>query len=211
MNIIILGPQGSGKGTQAKYLSEELNLPRLSLGQLYREQIKKSTDLGKKAEEYVLKGELVPLKITKDLLINELNNAKYKKGLILDGFPRNMEQYKLLKKIMTVDYVILIEIPKQETIKRLSGRRICSVCGENYNVHFDNIKDMKCKCGGKLIRRKDDYPKAIKERLQTYKEETLPIVDEFTKSGKLIKINGKAPIKKVNNRILTELQKRGIN
>jgi len=196
MNLIILGPQGSGKGTQAKFLSEEIGLSRLSIGQLYREEIKKKTKLGKEAEKYVLKGALVPLNITQELIKKELNKKKYSKGLILDGFPRNLEQYNLLNKIMQVSYVIFVDIPKKETIKRLSGRRVCTKCGENYNIHFDKVK--KCKCGGELKQRKDDTPKAIEERLKVYQKDTLPLIKKYKDDKKLIKINGNQSIREVH-------------
>ncbi len=211
MNLSLIGPQGSGKGTQANLLAQELKIPTFSVGQLLREQIKEKTELGRKAEDYVLKGELVPDQITNQLVSEELKKEKYKKGLIIDGYPRNLEQAEFLEKDIEIDYLILLEISEAETIRRLSGRRVCE-CGETYHIGFKKPKkDMVCdKCGKFLIQRKDDYPEAIKERLKVYHQETEPVIDFYEKKDKVIKIDGEASIEGVFQRISKALEEKGL-
>jgi adenylate kinase len=212
MNLILIGPQGSGKGTQAELLNEKLNIPIISVGRLLRRQIRKETDLGKKIEKYVTKGDLVPNKITNQVVKHELGKLKYKKGAIFDGYPRDLGQTIFLERLIKIDYLILIKISKAETIKRLSGRRVCLSCGENYHILYKKPQnDMICdECGKKLIRRKDDNPAAIKARLKIYNQETKPIIDYFDKQGKVIKINGEQTIKRVLKDILKALKNKGL-
>lgn len=211
MNLILIGPQGSGKGTQAELLNEKFKIPTMSVGQVLRDHIRRKTALGKKVEKYVLSGALVPNQITNQLVKEELKKSKYKKGIILDGYPRDVAQARFLEKLIKIDYLILINISQKETIKRLGGRRVCT-CGENYHILYKKPKkDMRCdKCGKPLIQRKDDYPQAIKARLKIYNNETKPIIDFYKKQGKLIKIDGEKPIKKVFVSILQEFKKKGI-
>ncbi len=196
MNIIFIGQQGSGKGTQAELLSKRLKLPIIDVGQIYRDEIRKNTKLGQIAKKYVAKGLLAPEKLTEQLLKKELKKRKYKKGIIFDGFPRDLAQLKFLLKHVEIDYVIQIVISRKESIKRLSSRRICPNCGKIYNLlSHKPKKDMVCdRCGHKVIQRADDYPEAIKKRLKIYHKETLPLLKYFKKENKLIKINGEEPI-----------------
>jgi len=212
MNLILMGPQGSGKGTQGELLAKKFKLPTVSAGALYRDNIRRKTELGKAAEKFTLKGVLGPNYITNNMIKEELKGVRYNKGVILDGYPRNLVQANFLKKLRTIDLAILIDINQQETLKRLGGRRVCSKCGETYHVITKRPKkNMICdKCDSQLIRRADDYPEAIKQRLAVYRHETKPIVDYFRKQGKLIKINGQRPIKIVFVQILNEFKKRGI-
>jgi len=207
MNFIMFGPQGSGKGTQAEFLAAKFKLPTISTGVLYRDNIKRKTKLGKLAEKFTKQGVLGPNYLTNNMMKAELSKRQYKKGVILDGYPRNINQAKFLNKIQAIDVAILIDINQAETIRRLSGRRVCSKCGQTY--HIINKKPKKpgiCdKCGGKLIQRADDYPKAIKKRLSVYRRETKPVLDYIKKQGKLIKINGQQPIDKVFKEILKAL------
>ena len=210
MNLIFIGPQGSGKGTQAELLTKKFKIPTLSVGQVLRDHIRKKTSLGKKVEKYVLKGALVPSMITNQLIKEELKKKKYKRGVFLDGYPRELSQAKFLEKIIDIDYLILINISQAETIKRLSGRRVCD-CGKTYHIIYKKPKkNMLCdKCGKKLTQRKDDYPAAIKKRLKIYQRETKPIIDYFKKRDKVIKINGEASIKQVLKWILEALKSKG--
>lgn len=218
MNLILVGPQGSGKGTQAELLSKKFTIPTVSVGQLIRDQIKQKTKLGLEAEKYVLSGDLVPSQLTNSLVKEELQKDKYQEGILLDGFPRDLDQAEFLETILDLDYLILIEISEEETVKRLSGRRVCE-CGETYHIEFKKPvsakagpkNDMVCdKCGKPLIQRKDDYPEAIKERLNVYHTQTEPIIDYYQKKGKVLKIDGEASIEEVFNRILNELKQKGI-
>jgi adenylate kinase len=207
MNFVLFGPQGSGKGTQAEFLAARFKLPTISTGALYRDNIKRKTKLGKLAEKFTKQGVLGPNYLTNNIMKAELSKRRYKKGVILDGYPRNINQAKFLSKILVIDVAILIDINQAETIRRLSGRRVCSKCGQTY--HVINKKPKKpgvCdKCGGRLIQRADDYPQAIKKRLSVYRRETKPVLDYFAKQGKLIKINGHQPIKNVFKEILKAL------
>lgn len=177
-----------------------------------RGQIRRKTDLGKKIEKYVTKGNLVPNRITNQVVKHEVGKLKYKKGAIFDGYPRDLGQAKFLERLVKIDYVVLIKISKAETIKRLSGRRVCPACGENYHILYKKPKkDMICdECGKELIIRKDDHPETIKERLKVYNQETKPIIDYFAKQGKVIKIDGEQKIKQVFNLIIKELNKKGL-
>jgi adenylate kinase len=209
MNLVLIGPQGSGKGTQGELLAKKFNLPTVSAGALYREHIKRKTKLGKLALKFTTKGVLGPNYLTNNMMKAELGKAKYKKGVILDGYPRSLNQAKFLSKIRQVDFAILIDISQREALKRLGGRRVCVNCGETYHIITKRPKkDMVCdKCGSKLIRRADDYPEAIKKRLVIYHKETKPIIAYYKKQGKLLKVNGEKSIKNVFQSILIELKK----
>jgi adenylate kinase len=211
MNIIILGPQGSGKGTQARILSEKLGLYYFEMGDFLRNLAKNDSVIDEIINQ---KGELLPDHMfffaMKDLLEEKM--IKEGKGMILDGFPRTIEQYKLLKnwfneKSIKVNKAIVLEISEKETIKRLSARRICENCGEVYNLITKIPPKAGCKCGAKLIQRKDDEPVQIKKRLTLYKYSTKPLLTIFAKEGILLKINGEQPIEEITKEILSRLQK----
>ena len=212
MIIILLGSQASGKGTQGELLSKRLKLPTLSIGQLYRDQISKQTQIGKMVKKYVIKGELAPEEYTEKLLTLELKKSKYKKGVIFDGFPRNFEQVKFIEKLFNIDVAILIDIDRKEVIKRIIGRLVCQ-CGEIYNLFSEKSElplagNICKKCKGKLKPRSDDSPKAIKERLRIYDQETKPIINYFQQHNKLIKINGDQHINDVFKNIMAKLEER---
>lgn len=212
MNLVLMGPQGSGKGTQGEMLAKKFKLPTVSAGALYRDNIKRKTKLGMLALKFTIRGVLGPNYLTNNMMKAELKKTKYKAGVILDGYPRSLNQAKFLSKTRMIDLVILIDISQSETLKRLGGRRVCGRCGETYHIITKRPKkDMICnKCGSELIRRADDYPKAIKQRLAVYRKETKPVIDYYKKQGKLIKINGQKPIKNVFAAILSEFKKREI-
>jgi adenylate kinase len=211
MNIILLGPQGSGKGTQAQFLAKDLNISNFSIGRALRKNIKNKTKLGNEVKKYVKNGELVPIELSDKLVAHELSKAKYKKGIILDGYPRDLAQVISLEKIVKIDYLILIEISEKESIKRLSGRRVCA-CGENYHIEFKKPKnDMICDKDGKVLKqRNDDYPDAIKERLNVYHTQTAAVIDYYRKHNKVLKINGEASINEVYTRIKKALNEKGL-
>jgi len=209
MKIAIFGPQGSGKGTQAELLSARFKIPTISAGAIYRDNIKRQTKLGKLAEKFTTKGVLVPDDITNKMMKAELSKARYKKGIILDGYPRNLNQAKFLDKLMTIDQAILIDINPAEAVRRLSGRRVCSQCGQTYNIKIKRPKKQGIcdKCKSKIIQRTDDYPKAIKKRLAIYYQQTRPVLDYYKKKGKLLKIDGQKSIAAVFKNILKDLIK----
>ncbi|OGY41362.1 MAG: adenylate kinase [Candidatus Buchananbacteria bacterium RBG_13_36_9] len=204
MKIIMFGPQGSGKGTQAELLAAKFKIPTISAGALYRDNIKRKTKLGKLAEKFTKQGILGSDSLTNNMMKAELKKPKYKRGVILDGYPRNINQAKFLNKFLQIERAVLIDISERETIKRLSSRRVCSVCGQTFNII--NKKPKKSgicdKCKGILIQRADDNPRAIKKRLSVYRQETIPVLDYYKKQGKLIRINGKQSIQQVYRDIL---------
>jgi adenylate kinase len=214
MNLILIGPQGSGKGTQAELLSKKFSLPTLSVGQFYRQQIREKTEIGRLAKKYVLAGKLVPDKITARMLQRELKNRKYRHGLIFDGFPRNYAQDRFLEKILDIDYVILIDISPEEILRRLGGRYVCD-CGQTYNLNSESSEKPKrrfiCdKCGKKLKQRPDDNPQAIRQRLKIYEKETMSLFKYYKKQHKLITISGEQGVIPVFRAILLALKHKGI-
>jgi adenylate kinase len=206
MRLIILGPQASGKGTQAAMLAEKLDIPHISTGEIFRQNIKGKTKLGELALTYINKGALVPDEVVNNIVEESL---KREESFILDGFPRNLVQAKALDSFTKIDKAIEISISDDEAMKRITGRRTCEKCGEVYSLYqkgmdFNNV----CKkCGGKLIIRSDDKPDAVKKRLEIYHEETEPLVEFYREKGLLLKINGERPIQDIFNDIIKKLKK----
>lgn len=204
--IVFFGPQASGKGTQAEFLSSKLNLPNISVGNLFRNHIKNQTKLGKTAEGYINQGKLVPPKIVNEMTIDRLKESDCKNGFILDGYPRNLDQFNAFEKFTKITHAIEVWISDEEAIRRLSGRRSCS-CGEIYHIKYNppRIKNICDKCGGGLYIRDDDTPEAIKMRLKIYHKETEPLIKLYQEMGVHIKINGEQSIVKVNKDIMRRL------
>ncbi len=203
----MLGPQGSGKGTQAKMLSKRFNIPHVSTGDIFRENIKNQTELGKEISSYVNSGKLVPSEVTNKVMEEELKKNKYENGYILDGYPRDLSQAEFFDKIDEINYAILIDISDEETIKRLSSRRQCKKCGKIYGAVNLEEGQKECKeCGGELIQREDDKPEAIKKRLEEYHNKTKPLIIFYEEKDKLKKINGQQSIEKVNKDILGSVE-----
>lgn len=197
MNIILLGPQGSGKGTQAKLLSEKFGLFYFEMGDFLRELAKRDPAIDRIINK---EGKLLPDDMfffaMKKLLEKEIVKGR---NLILDGFPRTESQYRMLKnwfdeKGLKIDKVIFLDISPKETIRRLSARRVCDRCGANYNLITNPPSGESCSCGGKLIQREDDQPKRIKVRLNEYRKNTQPLLEIFKKQGILAKVDGERPI-----------------
>jgi len=204
MKIILLGPQASGKGTQAELLSEELDIPHISTGDILRQNIRDLTELGKVALGYINKGELVPDDVINKVVAQKLQQCP--EGFILDGYPRNVNQAQALSQVTDIDHVIEIAVSDDEAIKRISGRRTCSKCGAIFSVYQSTEEDLAgaCKkCGGRLIIRDDDKPESVKKRLQIYHNETEPLVNFYKE--KLMKINGARPIEKIYKEILKKI------
>lgn len=195
MVILMLGAQGTGKGTVAGLLSEELGWPQISTGDIFRKNIKEETELGKKANQYISQGQLVPDEITVPMVVDRLNEPDAEKGAILDGFPRNITQAEKLDEILSekgkkVDLVINLTSPKEEIITRILNRRVCSnqACKTTYNLtmHPPKEEGICDKCGAELVQREDDSDQdAIQNRLNIYDEKTLPLVDFYAKKGVL--------------------------
>ncbi|MBE5736714.1 MAG: adenylate kinase [Clostridiales bacterium] len=165
MRLILLGPVGSGKGTQAGLISARFGLPHISTGEIFRTNIKNNTELGKQAKQYIDNGELVPEELTNNLVANRLAETDCKNGFILDGYPRNIAQAKFLETITDIDLALMIDLSEEKIIARLSSRRMCSKCSQPTSL--DWMVDGKCeKCGGEVYTRDDDKPEVIKNRLQ---------------------------------------------
>ena len=202
MNVIMLGPQGSGKGTHSDILADKFDAVHISSGDLLREEAKKDTEKGKKVKKIMNKGELVPDDLMVSLIKNKIEDVDAK-HVLLDGFPRNLTQAKKLEDMITVDKVILMDITDEESVNRLSTRRQCKKCGEIYSLLYKKPKkEGKCdKCGGELYQRDDDKPEAIKKRLKTYHEETEPLIDHFDSMDVLRRVDCDGPINVVEKRV----------
>lgn len=179
--LVIFGPPGSGKGTYASRLQAKLGVDVISTGDLMREIMKQDTHLGRKVKSYVEKGQLVPDEVVVEVLKQRLASSKSKKGFILDGFPRTIEQAEALDKLVKVDGIILLTVPDHIIIERLSSRRICKNCGEVYNIRYLKPKreEVCDKCGGQLYQRSDDKPDVIKDRIAVYEKQTQLILKHY--------------------------------
>lgn len=205
--IIVLGAQASGKGTQAELLSKKLKVPAVSMGNLLRGEKKKGGKLGKKLASYMDKGLLVPHEITIELIKKALKKSKNK--IIIDGFPRDMEQVRAFEKFFKPTHVIFIKLPKSESIRRISGRRVCARCGKTYHLIYDPSKKKGVcdKCKGKLAQRADDKPRAIRKRLEIFEKNTMPVISFYRKNYGTIEVNGKQEIKDVHKDIMKNFKK----
>lgn len=194
MKLILLGPPGAGKGTQAEILSKRLGVDTISTGVMLRAAIREGTDLGKMAEEYINSGKLVPDDVVVGIVKERLSREDCKKGFILDGFPRTTAQAEALTESgVEIDKVLSLEVSDETIIERLSGRRECKACGTPYHVVYKpSAAGAKCaECGGELIQRADDNEKTVKNRIEVYHEQTEPIKEYYEKQGKLVTAYGK--------------------
>ena len=192
MIIIMLGAPGTGKGTVASLLAKELGIPQVSTGDIFRKNIKEQTELGKLAEQYISKGQLVPDDVTIDLVKNRLKESDAKEGVILDGFPRTVRQAEELDKILQnnqseVDIVINLVTPEEEIVERIENRRVCPECKAVYNLKLNppSQEGICDKCGHELVQRKDDNVDTIKSRIKTYIDVTSPLIEYYEKKEKL--------------------------
>lgn len=210
-NILMLGAQGSGKGTQSERLSAKLGIPTISVGHLFREEIDRNTGLGRTIVSYMERGDRVPSDIVNQLMLGRLDEEDTVNGVILDGYPRTFEQKDELDRIFgehgrQLTHVIYLNVPDEVSLQRLSGRWVCSntKCEENYNVQFNPPKKdpNHCdKCGSPLIQRDDDKPDAIRHRLELYHKDTQPLIDHYRTRGILYEIDGTQPIPQVEGAI----------
>ena len=188
MNLIMLGAPGSGKGTMAKLIAKDFALPHISTGDIFRENIKNQTEIGKQAKAIIDRGELVPDEITIKIVENRLKEDDCKDGFILDGFPRNLTQAKALENFAKIDRVILLDVPNEEIERRMSGRRTCKDCGEIYNTETYD-KTTCAKCGGELYQREDDKLETVRNRLEVYERQTAPLINFY--QYKIFRAEGK--------------------
>ena len=197
MKLILLGAPGSGKGTQAAYITEKYNLPHVSTGDLFRENIKNETPLGLKVKEVMDTGNLCPDDLTVELVKDRLSKADCEKGYLLDGFPRNLYQAGELDEFNAPDKVINLVVDLGKIEHRITGRRSCPKCGASFHVDFIGNVSNCPDCEEALTIRKDDNPETVKERLSVYKAQTEPLIDYYGKQGKILNVNGDQPIDKV--------------
>ena len=209
MKLILLGAPGAGKGTQAEVISQKLNIPSLSTGNMLREAQKKGTPLGQQAKSYMESGQLVPDELVIGIIKERMAQPDCAGGFILDGFPRTVAQAEALDQMgVAIDRVIEIDVPDEAIVTRMSGRRVCEGCGASYHLtHNPPAAEGVCdKCGGKLVTRKDDDPKTVQQRLETYHRQTQPLVDYYQKAGKLRTIDGNQPLEEASAAILRALE-----
>ncbi|MBA2176947.1 adenylate kinase [Halobacillus locisalis] len=208
MNLILMGLPGAGKGTQAEKIVEKYDIPHISTGDMFRLAIKEGTALGKEAKSYMDKGELVPDEVTIGIVRERLSKPDCQKGFLLDGFPRTIAQAEALENLLndmneSLDYVLHIDVPKDQLIERLTGRRICPTCGATYHVVF-NPPEVDGKCdhdGSELIQREDDQPETVKTRLEVNVEQAQPLLDFYRDKGYLVSFEGDKDINDVFNNI----------
>jgi adenylate kinase len=208
LDLILFGPPGAGKGTQAERLRLDFELPFISTGEMLRANVKNGTDLGKEAQKYMDAGELVPDELIVAMAGERLQEEDARDGFILDGFPRTLEQAKALDELLSglgrrVTAALLIDVPDEELIRRLSGRRVCVEAGHNYHVEFDRPKkeDVCDQDGSRLIQRDDDKPEVIRNRLRVYHDQTEPLVEYYDDKGLMRRIDGTRPADEVHDHI----------
>ena len=213
MYIIMLGAPGAGKGTQADILSQEMGLPHIASGDLFRQALEKRTEVGILAKSYMDKGELVPDEITIKMILERINQADCASGCLFDGFPRTLHQAKVLDKVLkeqekSIDKAVYIEVPNEELVKRLSGRWLCRTCQTPYHIINSPPKTPgKCdKCGGELYQRSDDREETVRDRLNIFFAQTVPILDYYKKQNKLIRVNGNLGMQAVAKEIISALK-----
>ncbi|MDL1971787.1 MAG: adenylate kinase [Deltaproteobacteria bacterium] len=213
MDLIFLGPPGAGKGTQAKMLVERYGIPQVSTGDILRAAVAEGTELGKKAKEYMEAGKLVPDEVVIGIIEERLKQSDCEKGFILDGFPRTVPQAEALDKVLEkmgrkIDHVLTLDVPEEELIRRLTGRRTCKKCGAMYHIIFNppKVEGVCDKCGGELYQRPDDNEETVRSRLSVYEQQTSPLIDFYEKKGLVRKIDGRGEIKEIFDQIVKILE-----
>ena len=195
--MILFGPPGAGKGTQAAILAEKTGLVHITTGELFREAIRKETELGKQAKPYYDRGDLVPDALTIGMLLERLAEEDAVHGCLLDGFPRTLEQAKALDQALVeqgqaIDKVLCIQVPEDELLGRLAGRWTCRGCGDVYHrqSRWPKVEGRCDRCGGELYQRDDDQPESVRRRLEVYSRQTAPLIDYYRGQGKLVELDG---------------------
>jgi len=208
MNIILLGPPGAGKGTQAKMLIDKYRMPQISTGDILRAAVKEGTPLGKEAKSFMDKGQLVPDSVVIGIVEERIQQPDCQRGYMLDGFPRTVPQAEALDEMLRkrkskIDHVVSVEVARDELVKRLTGRRTCRECGEGFHIHSKPPKKAgKCdKCGAELYQRDDDNEKTVTARLQVYENQTFPLIEYYKKQGKVKPVDGLGEMKTIFERI----------
>jgi adenylate kinase len=212
MRIILFGPPGVGKGTQAKILSKDLKIVHIATGDILREAVARGTELGKKAKAFMDRGELVPDEVVIGIIQDRLKESDAKSGFILDGFPRTLPQAEALDKVfdkmaIKVDRVLSMEVDKEVLMNRLTSRRVCRNCGSIFNLLVDKLDDSKCrKCGGEVYQRDDDKRETIERRFEVYQNQTKPVKSYYGAKKMLVEVDGIGEIDEVTNRLKTAIE-----
>ncbi|CAM2763106.1 adenylate kinase [Hathewaya histolytica] len=213
MKIILLGPPGAGKGTQAKSISNKYSIPHISTGDIFRQNISEKTPLGIEAKRYIDSGALVPDDLTISIVEDRIVKDDCINGFLLDGFPRTVKQAEALEKALSekankIDLALQIDVPREDIVSRMTGRRVCLSCGASYHVEFNPPKvDSQCDlCGEKVIQRADDTISTVNKRLDTYENQTKPLIDFYNKRNQLAVVDGTKPINSVFNEICEVLE-----
>ena len=214
MNFVFLGMPGAGKGTQAKIISKKYDIPHISTGDILREAVANKTELGLKAKKYMDEGALVPDELVVSLVKERISQPDCEKGFILDGFPRNLEQAKILEEMLngidkTLDAVFFFSLDEEVVVKRLTARRVCSNCGAVYNMIYNppKVEGICDICGGKLIVRDDDKEETVRNRLKTYNKDTAPLIDYYKEKGLLYTIDASLSVENVTKEIEKHIKK----
>ena len=212
MKIIMLGAPGAGKGTQAKQIADKYSIPHISTGDIFRANIKNGTELGKKAKQYMDQGALVPDELTCDLVMDRIQQDDCKNGFVLDGFPRNIPQAEALDAALgkineKMDYAIDVDVPDENIVNRMSGRRACLNCGATYHLISipPKVEGICDRCGSEIVLREDDKPETVQKRLKVYHEQTQPLIDYYKNQGILKSVDGTQPMDEVFKAIVTIL------
>jgi adenylate kinase len=213
MRLVLVGPPGAGKGTQAQFISAHLGVPKISTGDIFRANVSQGTELGQEAKKFMDAGDLVPDEITIGMVRDRLAEGDAREGFLLDGFPRNVPQARTLDEILIeggspVDVVLELVVDDDEVVRRLSGRRTCRNCGHIWHIDFDPpSKDGVCDiCAGELFQRDDDMPETVRHRLEVYYEQTSPLVGYYAEAGILVGIDAMGPVDDVTDRAIAALR-----
>ncbi|MGH8833794.1 MAG: adenylate kinase [Actinomycetes bacterium] len=216
MRIVLVGPPGAGKGTQAQFIASNLSIPKISTGDIFRTNVSHGTELGKEARAYMERGDLVPDSVTIAMVRDRLAEGDAADGFLLDGFPRTLHQAKVLDEMLDelgdrLDVVLELVVDDDEVVRRLSGRRTCRVCGRVWHLDFDPpTLDSVCdQCGGELFQRDDDREETIRHRLEVYAEQTAPLIDFYADQGNLVGLDATGPVEDVTERAIGALRRFG--
>ena len=213
MRIVLVGPPGAGKGTQAQFIASHLAIPRISTGDIFRYNVTSNTELGRKAKEFMERGDLVPDEVTVAMVRDRLAEDDAQEGFLLDGFPRNVPQAEILKKMLAeldvrINVVLELVVDEDEVVRRLSGRRTCRQCERVWHILYDPpVRPGICDdCRGELFQRDDDSEETIRHRLEVYAEQTAPLVSFYADEGTLIGIDATGPVEEITSRALAALR-----
>ncbi|MFE0146349.1 adenylate kinase [Nonomuraea sp. NPDC059007] len=212
MRLVLVGPPGAGKGTQAQYIASNLSIPKISTGDIFRANVSGGTELGRLAKTYMDRGDLVPDEVTIAMVRDRLREDDAQDGFLLDGFPRNVSQAEVLRDMLKdweqgLDLVLELVVDDEEVVRRLAGRRTCSQCGRIWHVEFDDKKDDVCDaCGGKLFQRDDDKEETVRHRLEVYQEQTAPLVSFYAKDDLLVGVDATGPVEEVTQRAMEAIR-----